>query len=183
MAPLQQLTRPLHRLKKDQVPISKVACFGSDGASQMLGHKSGVAAALHSRNELMLSFHCVCHREALASKAAASEISYLNNTFFAVTEQLGRFLHDSSKRTQEFETAQVEEGLVAIKLIKSAFTRWLSHDAVTKSIHVRFIPLLKFLFQNSEVDVTAGGLFANMCTQEYVAFLLVMRDVLPLLCH
>eukprot|EP00733_Pompholyxophrys_punicea_P001517 Pompholyxophrys_punicea_v1_NODE_791_length_1289_cov_2.265802.p1 type:complete len:181 gc:universal NODE_791_length_1289_cov_2.265802:734-192(-) len=92
----------LHRLAKDKVPLNKIFCFGSDRASSFSGVKEGVVARLLTRNPLIVAFHCVTHREALACKAAAEEIHYLKTTFFPITEQLGRFYHDSHTRTTGF---------------------------------------------------------------------------------
>jgi hypothetical protein len=81
----------LHRLKKDGITIEKVMAFGSDGASIMLGHVGGVAGILLSMNLLLVAFHCVNHRGALAIEGAADESSYLINKFIPTIEALGRF--------------------------------------------------------------------------------------------
>eukprot|EP00733_Pompholyxophrys_punicea_P000519 Pompholyxophrys_punicea_v1_NODE_149_length_3194_cov_9.758203.p1 type:complete len:300 gc:universal NODE_149_length_3194_cov_9.758203:983-1882(+) len=169
-----------HRLAKDDIPFSHIVSFGSDGASVMLGKNEGVATQMLMRNPYMVSFHCVCHREALACEGAAAEIPFLVYTFYPTVEQLGRFFEDSSKRTAAFRSAQLEEDSDPIKIVKSAFTRWLSHDKVTKAMLSAFIPLLKTLLATVG-HATASGLFAVVATHEFTYWLLVMRDVLPIL--
>eukprot|EP00733_Pompholyxophrys_punicea_P001103 Pompholyxophrys_punicea_v1_NODE_482_length_1859_cov_25.114191.p1 type:complete len:199 gc:universal NODE_482_length_1859_cov_25.114191:148-744(+) len=163
----------------DSIDISKIGCFGSDGAGVVFGHKTGVGVRLNSLNPMMLAMHCICHREALACKGAADEVSYFALTFFPITEQLGRYYSDSATRTSTLQAEQRLAGVESRKVICSAFTRWLSHDKVTEVIHSRFIPILKDLNQNSASDATSLGLFVTMCSRDYIASLLLQRDNLP----
>lgn len=57
-------------LKKSKIDINRMISFTSDGASVMVGHKSGVGSrisAIMDAGHLVRS-HCVVHREALAVK-------------------------------------------------------------------------------------------------------------------
>lgn len=56
---------------------SKVIDFGSDGASAMVGSRSGVATRLKSHNSVIISIHCIAHRLALAAGQASDAIPYL----------------------------------------------------------------------------------------------------------
>ena len=44
--------------------------FGSDGASVMTGHDSGVAAVMKCSNPYLISIHCFAHRLAPTSSQA-----------------------------------------------------------------------------------------------------------------
>eukprot|EP00733_Pompholyxophrys_punicea_P000634 Pompholyxophrys_punicea_v1_NODE_204_length_2775_cov_14.624265.p1 type:complete len:548 gc:universal NODE_204_length_2775_cov_14.624265:172-1815(+) len=169
----------LKRLETDEVKLSKVVCFGSDGGSALLGKDNGLVTRLLSLNPLMLAFHYLCHREALACQHAASEIDYLNQIFFPMTEQLGRFYRDSFVRTRGLHEVEKEHGVSHIKVITSAFTRWLSHDNVTKAIATNLPQILEHL-SSCNSDAVALGLFHQMSSFEYIGFLLTMRDILPL---
>eukprot|EP00733_Pompholyxophrys_punicea_P000133 Pompholyxophrys_punicea_v1_NODE_20_length_5743_cov_10.121371.p3 type:complete len:120 gc:universal NODE_20_length_5743_cov_10.121371:4473-4832(+) len=103
----------------------------------------------------MLAFYCLCHREALACQHAASEIDYLKNTFFPITEQLGRFYRDSAVRTRGLFDVEKESGGRHIKIVTSSFTRWLSHDNVTKTILANLPQILKHL--STCTDAVAVG--------------------------
>ena len=75
--------------------------FGSDGASVMVGRRSGVATRLKETNpSLTVSFvHCICHWLALASKDAFynSEIPYLKK-YEEILTSLFKFYHNTSVR-------------------------------------------------------------------------------------
>lgn len=147
--------------------------------------QTGVAARLMRMNPHLVAIHCCDHREALAAEGAANTILYLKQGFFSHLEHVARFFRDSATRTAVFEreqrdwarTQQPPPQPVVKKLVVSAFTRWLTQDRVTDAIHARFIPLLNTLQQFE--DVVAVGLYTQLCTFEFVGFLLIMRDTLP----
>jgi hypothetical protein len=99
----------LGRLARDGVPLTKPKSFGSDGASVMAGHKTGIGSRLARLCPFLLAIHCILHREALAAKAASEEIPYASKTFFPYFEQLGRFFRDSGTRTAVFEKLKLIE--------------------------------------------------------------------------
>jgi hypothetical protein len=167
------------RLLKDNLRVAKMACLGSDGCGVMLGCNTGVAVRFISLNPFMVAFHCGGHRETLGAKGAADDVPFISRTFFPITEQLGRYYGDSATRTASFEAQQLAAGLEVRKVILSAFTRWLSHDGVTNVIHIRFISIVKDLHSNSVSDPTALGLYITICSRDYIAVLLLMRDNLP----
>ncbi|RXM32724.1 Zinc finger protein 862 [Acipenser ruthenus] len=72
------------------VDIRKMARFGSDGASVMVGQINGVAAQLRAANSKLVSVHCIAHRLALAGAQAATGIPYLLK-FKDLLGQLYRF--------------------------------------------------------------------------------------------
>ena len=89
------------------------------------------------------------------------------------------------------------------KIVKAFFIRWLTHNGLTGSVH-RFLPaILDDLskraagdaneardddvhvdgFGTGQGDPGAAGLYETMSSREYISFLCLMRDVLPLLCQ
>ena len=54
-------------LEKRGIPMSKVMCFGSDGAKAMTGRKEGLTGHLLRENPMMLNFNCIAHHLALAA--------------------------------------------------------------------------------------------------------------------
>eukprot|EP00733_Pompholyxophrys_punicea_P001055 Pompholyxophrys_punicea_v1_NODE_443_length_1960_cov_8.955906.p2 type:complete len:124 gc:universal NODE_443_length_1960_cov_8.955906:1173-1544(+) len=122
----------------------------------MLGSHNDVSTRILRENNYMVAFD----RESLASKAAAEDIDYLNRSFFPLIEQLGRFYDASAPKY--FRLLAVQEEISAtspLKLVKSAFTRWLSHDRVTEVLHLHFLAILINLQQESKKngDATASG--------------------------
>ena len=146
----------------------------------------------------MTFIHCVCHRLALACKAAAASVAYVQK-WFDITEALGRHYDFSGKAKSQLEETQLGMGETAVKLVMSAFTRWLSHDSVTSMMYRRLACLLVDLHVRSEGDagdrgpaqgawvkvgspnINALGLFTVMYTVEWISMLCLMRDVLPVL--
>ena len=173
----------LNRWHKDTVEPSKVACFGSDGDSTFAGCRTGVVARLLVFCFLMVAFHCVLHQIPLGSRDATKVVPYLQTHFFNILEHLGRYYDDSPKRLAILEKLQRQELGNVIKIIRSAFTRWLTHDGVSDRVHRSLVPVLLELKQSSSTDATALGLFSMTTRLEFVAFLLIARDVLPIVAH
>ena len=78
-----------------QIPIEKVAAFGSDGASVMVGHHGGVATLLKAHVPHLVSIHCVAHRLALATSHASESVSYIKK-YSKVLQTIYAFYHRSS---------------------------------------------------------------------------------------
>ena len=66
-------------------------------------------------------------------------------------------------------------------MVENAFTRWLSHDNVTRAFIDIFVPLIRTLEDLQYSDDIAKGLLRFFKTDQFVYTLLHMRDVLPLM--
>jgi len=53
--------------------------FGADGASALLGSKSGVAVQLKAKFPLIISWHCFNHRLELAVSDAVKSCTQINH--------------------------------------------------------------------------------------------------------
>ena len=60
------------------ISLNRCVGFGSDGASVMVGIRSGVATRLKTVNPFIVSVHCAAHRLALTTSQAAKEMAYLS---------------------------------------------------------------------------------------------------------
>ena len=58
----------LHALQRDDVPLSKLVFFGTDGASTMVGQRKGVHKRLSQLAPELIGYHCALHRWSLACK-------------------------------------------------------------------------------------------------------------------
>ena len=54
------------KLEEFDLKMDRCMSLVSDGASVMTGHRNGLAAKLEEVNKNMISFHCICHKLALA---------------------------------------------------------------------------------------------------------------------
>jgi hypothetical protein len=67
-----------------------------------------------------------------------------------------------------------------LRVLKAAFTRWLSYDQVTSMLYNRFPEVLIALSRAKDSDAVSKGLLYAMSRVEFFASLLILRDVLPL---
>ena len=67
----------LDTLKECDLEVRNLKSFVSDGASVMTGEHNGVAARLKRVNKVLLNFHCICHRLALACADTGDSIKYI----------------------------------------------------------------------------------------------------------
>jgi len=67
-----------------------------------------------------------------------------------------------------------------LKMVINAFTRWLTHDQVTKAVLDSFLSVLGHLFNTKRADAPAA-VYAHLCDYRFVATLLLQRDVVPLM--
>ena len=106
-----------HVCKKIEI-LDKVMLFGSDGASTMLGHKSGVATRLKKLlNPFLFDIHCIAHRSALAAKEGSKTAKMCGN-IDAVCNAISSYLHASAKGLHEFEALQKALGTDQNKMVQ-----------------------------------------------------------------
>ena len=64
-------------LNDDDLEMSKLIGFVSDGAAVVVGCRGGVATKLRTQNPLMINIHCICHRLSLACTSTNESIKYI----------------------------------------------------------------------------------------------------------
>ena len=67
----------LEQLQSVGLEVQTMRSFVSDGASVMTGARNGVAKLLKDENPLILSFHCLAHKLALACASSADTLDYI----------------------------------------------------------------------------------------------------------
>ena len=128
----------VNQMQKCGLDAEKTTSFVSDGASVMTGRSNGVAANLKGLNKTLLSFHCICHRLALACADANDDVSFIKDVE-ATLKHLWKFFDNSSEKTAAY--IKIQESLrgislsnkgrkaVARKMKKACRTRWLREDS------------------------------------------------------
>lgn len=66
----------LEELYRCDLSTDKFTSLVSDGASVMVGRRTGVATRLNEVNSKFINVHCICHRLALACGDANDEVKY-----------------------------------------------------------------------------------------------------------
>ena len=173
------------------IPTEKLSSFASDGCSVMTGKKSGVAQRLKvGLNKSILSFHCICHRLALACTDANVEVKYIADMELWL-RQLWKLFENSPKRTAALYEVQVNlsklpsvskkaRTAVTRKLKKACKTRWLSFDAAVDAMFSEYVAVLQTL-NNIANDPVAYGLLQKVKTVKFLGAIYILHEVLPIL--
>jgi hypothetical protein len=118
----------------NEISYHKIIHFGSDGASNMIGNKTGVATRLKKINPFMSSIHCISHRLHLAGKDASDEIEYFQE-YEKVLRSLYSYFSKSHKRQNLLKLMQEINNEPTLKVLKLCDTRWLSLSNSVHNLH------------------------------------------------
>lgn len=179
----------LNVLKECDFEVRNLKSFVSDGASVMTGVRNGVAARLRRINKVLLNFHCICHKLALACADTGDNVKYIMEVE-GILKETWKFFEYSPKRTSIFMKVQTElhdltlthkaKKIVTKKIRKACRTRWLSLEQSVNSVFETCIALLH-TFKELKKDALALGLFKKMKTVKFVGTIYILEEVLPCL--
>ncbi len=99
--------------------------FVTDGASVMLGKKSGVATRLTLRFPMLFVWHCMNHRLELAVSDAVDEVNSVNH-FKAFMHKLHSLYSMSNKNERELKDAAAEVGSQLLHIGRVLDVRWVA---------------------------------------------------------
>lgn len=181
----------LNVLQDDKLDISKLAGFSSDGASVMVGKRTGVETRLKSENPTLINVHCVCHKLALACASSNDSLTYIK-TIETILRQLWQLFENSPKKMAVYLKTQTElkeinlgekaSKIVSKRLRKACRTRWLSLEASVKAVHGDYEAILQTLsILDKSGDAAATGLLKRMKSIKFLGSLYILRDILPVL--
>ncbi|XP_068742052.1 uncharacterized protein [Montipora capricornis] len=146
----------LEQLQSVGLEVQTMRSFVSDSASLMTGARNGVAKLLKDENPLILSFHCLAHKLALACASSADTLDYIAHCELQLN-QSWKLFDNSAKRTATY--LKVQESTknltlnsagrkqVAKKLKKACRTRWLSLDKSVEAVITDFCAIIEMLEQ------------------------------------
>ena len=89
--------------------LSKLATMGSDGASVMLGKKSGVLALLKEQQPSLIGIHCSAHRLELCYKDAMKKVPMAEKVLTFLTGLYYMYRNSPPQQNQVEECIQVSE--------------------------------------------------------------------------
>lgn len=134
--------------------------LGSDGASSMVGHKSGLITLLQKDVPNCLSTHCVAHRLQLAVLDASKEIDDLKD-FDKIIKNVFHFYRGSNKRLQGLRKTAIVLEQEVVKLQDIHSVRWLvSKKEAMTALKRNFVPLiinLEEIASNTSTDGSANA--------------------------
>ena len=148
-----------------------------------------MAARLKCVNKVLLNFHCICHRLALACADTGDSIKYIVEVE-SLLKETWKFFENSLKRTSIFMKVQTEltdvalsertKKIVGKKIRKACRTRWLSWEQSVNSVFETYAALLH-TFQELEKDALAVGLLKKMKTVKFLGTIYILKEVVPCL--
>ncbi|CAG8720731.1 8026_t:CDS:2 [Gigaspora margarita] len=141
--------------------IENLTHFGSDGASTMLGQRTGVAARLKKYNPYLTENHCIAHRLHLASQDAAEQVAYFK-TYDTLVKGIYLYFSSSYKRLLTLKMVQhnlEEPELVLLNIIS---TRWLSFSNIIHNFHQCLESIKGALLEEAANNQQAASLLANI---------------------
>ena len=137
--------------------ISLDNCRGQcyDGASNMLGKKSGVAKQILDIQPKAFATHCHCHSLSLSVKEATKESKILSDTM-DTSGEIAILVKYSPKREQKLESIKVtyEENEAVNRISKFSTTRW----TVRANCFQRIIDNYRFLYELWDECLKESGL-------------------------
>ena len=159
----------------------------------MTGEQNGLAGLLRRDFPTILTFHCVCHRLALATVDTSKEadMKCIENVHNC-PRQVWQLLENSPKKMAIFIKIQANhnkvslsgkgEKAVATKQQKACKMRWLRWvEASVKSVKKCLYPLLVALKQLEPDSAAACGLYMKMYLGYFLGTLYLLHEVLPIL--
>ncbi|CAM4409992.1 unnamed protein product [Lepidochelys kempii] len=148
--------------------------FCSDGASTMLGHKSGVATKLIQDFPNVIIWHCLNHWLQLALDDAINDINEISH-FKIFLDKIYAIFHQSNK--SQFELKQVSEELYIeiIKIGRVFGPRWASCSLRAVKAVRRAYPALFLIFEKINIF---SGMEKRLRNKEFLKDLALMIDIL-----
>lgn len=159
--------------------------FTSDGASVMLGKKSGVAQRLMVKYPNIIVWHCLNHRLELSVGDVVSEVVGVNY-FRGFMDKLYALYSQSPKNMAELEEHAKDVGKQVLRIGRVLNTRWVASSFRTvSSVWKNYDHLCKH-FETSSEDLTRletekavfRGLWKRISSKQFLIDLALMYDVL-----
>lgn len=149
--------------------------MGSDGASNMLGKKAGLAALIKKDHPEIISVHCLCHRLELAFRDVLKHFKSYEK-MMTLLVGIYYFYKRSYKQKQGLLNVSKVLGVKSTLPPKVTGTRWLPH--VSRSINnliKSFRPYEMHLSSSSHQNPKAEGLAKLLVNKEMLAFMLLLQ--------
>ncbi|XP_027132754.1 E3 SUMO-protein ligase KIAA1586-like [Larimichthys crocea] len=164
--------------------------FACDGASAMLGRKSGVATRLQQMYPELIVWHCLNHRLELAVGDTVKKVNNVNH-FTSFLDKVYTVYHRSPKNTRELAQHAEELEIHVQKIGRVLDVRWAASSFRTVKAVWNSYRALHHHFSAASVDCTRDenekamyrGLMTKMETQEFLCDLGLMYDTLEEISH
>ncbi|XP_053383125.1 E3 SUMO-protein ligase KIAA1586-like [Mercenaria mercenaria] len=168
-------SKVLQLLSQKGLDLSNLCGVCTDGASVMIGSKSGVVTRLKQSVPGVLSSHCIAHRLALSCSTGADTIPYLVK-FQEILNSVFKYFHNSPKNMSTLSAIQSVLQKHSTRFQEVFHTRWLSFEGAVSAIVSNYSSLLScFLEENSG---KALSLYKPVATYKFLYVAHFLSDVL-----
>jgi len=170
----------------ETVMKKKLACCNFDGASIMMGNKSGVAKRLQEiLQRPVCIIHCAAHNLELAVVDAITLTPYLA-TFEDTVKSVFKFYYYSPKRRREVNEIAGILDQDAICYTGLQKTRWVaSHFRAISALERHFLTTVMHLQHKSQTKgddgAKAKGMLQTLQSDKFVKFMYFLLDVMKVL--
>lgn len=169
------LLRSLHGAGFDNEYLKKnLVAVCSDGASVMLGRKSGVSARLEKVFPNIIIWHCLSHRLQLVLDDSVADIKQVNH-FKIFLDKIYAMFHQSNKKQTELFNISQELGLEIIKIGRVLGPRWAACSLRSALAVWRAYPAL---FRYFSTDKKYSGMANRLGNKFFLDDLAIMIDIL-----
>lgn len=159
--------------------------FGCDGASVMLGRKTGVAKLLMDLFPQLIVWHCAAHRLELGVADTVRQVAG-TNSFKSFMDKLYSLYSMSPKNSNELENAAREVSVQLLKVGRVLSTRWVAssfrtvHAVINNfaALHRHFLTCSDDAQRDSVERQKYRGLANYLTSRQFVLNLGLMHDCL-----
>ena len=153
-------------LVRFSLPLSQCRGQAYDGASNMSGHISGVAARIQQIEPTAIYVHCLAHSTNLCLQTVGRKISPIREALDLVME-LSQFIQFSAKRSTLFQSLQTQLTPGAPTLKPLCPTRWTVRTRAIQAVISNYQVLTTALIEihdsgRDEYALKAGGYLNTM---------------------
>ena len=126
------------------LPIGQCRGQAFDGAANMSGHISGVAARIQQSEPIAVMVHCLAHSTNLSLQSVAKQ-SVCVQEALDLAMGLSQLIQFSPKRSSLFETLQAQVTAGAPMLKPLCLTHWTVSTEPIKAVLAKLIPCCRML--------------------------------------
>ncbi|XP_055384099.1 E3 SUMO-protein ligase KIAA1586-like [Condylostylus longicornis] len=150
--------------------------FCSDGASVMLGSKSGVSARIKEIFPNVIIWHCLSHRLQLVLDDSINDIKQINH-FKLFMDRIYSIFHQSNKNQKELNNISENLCLDIIKIVRVLGPRWASCSLRAALAVWRSYPALYEFFSSNSIQ-KFSGMAKRLQNKYFLIDLALMIDIL-----
>ncbi|MCO5547287.1 hypothetical protein L7F22_000734 [Adiantum nelumboides] len=121
-------------LHDNGLDIKKLIAIATDGASVMVGHKTGVVARFQGIMPQIMGVHCIAHRQALAAKDGFVSHPHVYTFVDKVANKVYSWLGKSAKRHTKLLKIMSDYDIIDAKALQIHSVRWLSRGQVIERL-------------------------------------------------